>query len=363
LPVQRLFPVPDRRPADMKRLRLVVVTLTMVALAGTGYGWWRHAQRFPSTSDAYVGAHVVRIAPRVAGKVAELSVTDHVHVKKDQLLLSIDPQPYDIAVRQAEANLALARQAHAAAQASVGAARAQVSEHEAEHADALRNNQRMQELLQRQSVAQAQADSARYRLRETEAALEAAHSELQQAVRRLDEDAAGIRVAEAALAEARMHLAHTRIAAPAAGVLGTISVRPGDVVAVGQQLFPLVEDSPIWVDANYKETDLQRITVGQPARVRVDMYPDRTFTGTVESVSPASGVAFSLLPPENATGNWVKVTQRFPVRIRIIDPDPATPLRVGASSAVTIDTTDTAAVADNAVDTRAPADLSVAGSL
>jgi membrane fusion protein (multidrug efflux system) len=333
----------------MKTLRFVAVTLVAAVLGVGAYGWYRHAQRFPSTSDAYIGAHVVRIAPRIAGKIAELPVTDHSHVEKDQLLLALDSQPYEIAVQRAEANVALAEQAQAAAQASVRAARAQVREREAEHDDAWRNSLRMQDLLKRQSVAQAEADAARYRLREAKASLEVARSKLQQAVRKLDEDTAGIRVAEAALAQARMDLSHTRITAPASGVLGAISVRPGDIVAAGQQMFPLVEDSSIWVDANYKETELHCIKPGQPATVSVDMYPDRTFRGTVESLSPASGVAFALLPPENATGNWVKVTQRFPVRVRILDPDPATPLRIGASSVVTIDTTKAAtAVAERA---------------
>jgi membrane fusion protein, multidrug efflux system len=116
-------------------------------------------------------------------------------------------------------------------------------------------------------------------------------------------------------------------------------VRQGDVVAKDQALFPLVEDKSFWVDANFKETDLTRIRAGQSAVIQLDMYPGLTLHGVVGSISPASGTAFSLLPPENATGNWVKVTQRFPVKVLITDQDPARPLRIGASAEVTVDTT------------------------
>ena len=333
----------------MKTLRWVIAIIVFSSLIAGGYVWWRHLQRYPATSDAYIGAHVVRIAPRIGGKVTELTVTDHAQVAKGQLLLLIDPEPYDIAVRRAEANVALADQGQAGAQAAVDAARAEVREREAGYEDALRNNQRMQELLKHKSVAQAQADNTRYKLREATAALDDARSGLQQAVRALGEAGARVRVAGAALSEARLDLSYTRVTAPVSGVLGTLDVRPGDVVTAGQQLFPLVDKSTIWVDANYKETDLNRIRTGQSATISVDMYPGKLFHGHVESVSPASSVAFSLLPPENATGNWVKVTQRFPVRIHIDNPDPATPLRMGASSTVTIDTTGSGGAGDKSV--------------
>jgi membrane fusion protein (multidrug efflux system) len=147
---------------------------------------------------------------------------------------------------------------------------------------------------------------------------------------------APIKAAEAALAQARLDLQHTRVEAPADGVVGELSLRPGGFVNIGTPLFALVETAEVWVDANFKETDLPRIRPGQAAEVRIDLLPGRTFRGRVESLSPASGTAFALLPPENATGNWVKVTQRFPVRVRIMNPIPG--LRVGASSEVTIDT-------------------------
>jgi membrane fusion protein (multidrug efflux system) len=316
--------------------------LAAVAIAAMGvYGFWRHAENYPSTSDAYVTAHVVHIEPQVGGRITVLPVRDHQHVNQGQLLLQIDTRPYQIAVQKAVAELALAQQQKLAADAGVQAARATVNQRRAQLDDAQRNYARDSRLLVHKAVSAAQTETDRDKLREVDAALKAGEADSSRAIREQAEAEARIRVAQAGLAEARLNLAYTRISAPASGTLGEIPVHPGDVVQPGQQLFPLVEDQAFWVDANYKETDLDRIRPGQRATIAVDMYPDKTFHGVVESVSPASGVAFSLLPPENATGNWVKVTQRFPVRVRVSTDHNNTPLRVGASSSVTIDTTRT----------------------
>lgn len=324
----------------MNRQRKLVIGLIAVVLAATGgYGWWSYLERHPSTSDAYTDANVVRVAAQVSGKILKINVSDHEHVTDGQLMLEIDPQPYQIRVERAQANLELSKQQMAETSAAVETAQARVAETEAKLADARRQHMRMQALLKKQSVSRAQADAARYKLREFEAGLKGANSELQQSRQKQLEAAAAAKLAQAELAQAELDLSHTRIVAPAPGYLGALSVRPGDVIAKGQALFPLVEDQHYWVNANFKETDLQRIKVNQPATVQVDMYPGKTFHGVVESISPASGVSFSLLPPENATGNWVKVTQRFPVRVRIVDAGSDKVLRIGASSVVTIDTT------------------------
>jgi membrane fusion protein (multidrug efflux system) len=150
-----------------------------------------------------------------------------------------------------------------------------------------------------------------------------------------------LRGAAAQLDKATHDRVRTHVTAPAGGWVTNISVRPGNVVQAGTPAFAVVEDGNWWVDANFKETDLGRIKPGQPATIRLDMYPGTTFEGIVESISAGSGASFSVLPPENATGNWVKVTQRFPVRVKITSqPDPDKPLRMGASATVKVDTTD-----------------------
>ena len=135
-----------------------------------------------------------------------------------------------------------------------------------------------------------------------------------------------------------LNLQYTKVTAPSSGQIASLTLRPGQTVTAYQPLFSLVSDKKWWAMANMKETDLSRIRVNQSAIVHVDMYPQHVFTGVVTSVSPGSGASFTLLPPENATGNWVKVTQRFPVRVDIIHPDATFPLRIGASCTVSIDT-------------------------
>lgn len=317
--------------------------LISTAVAGGGlYAYWRYEAIYPSTSDAYATAHVVRIEPQIGGRVVKVSVKNHQKVSQGQMLIAIDDRLYRIAVRRAQAELVLAQQQKLAADATVEASNAMITQRQAQLDNARRRYGRDTRMLARQAVSQAQTDSDYDKLRVAEAALKAGQAVYNRALREKDEAGARIGVAEAARDQARLNLSYTTINAPASGVLGKILVRPGDIVQAGQPLFPLVENRTFWVDANYKETDLARIRPGQPVTIKVDMYRGKTFKGVVESVSPASGAAFSLLPPENATGNWVKVTQRFPVRVRVITRDGDPPLRIGASSSVTIDTTGSA---------------------
>jgi membrane fusion protein (multidrug efflux system) len=150
-----------------------------------------------------------------------------------------------------------------------------------------------------------------------------------------------LRAAAAQLDKATLDRVRTHVLAPGSGWASNVRLRPGTVVQAGTPVFAIIEDGQWWVDANFKETDLGRIKPGQKATIRLDMYPGLKLQGVVESISQGSGATFSVLPPENATGNWVKVTQRFPVRVKITsEPDPDRPIRVGASADVTVDTTE-----------------------
>lgn len=325
----------------MKHVKWIIVALVLAILAVGAYFYRRHTIEYPSTSDAYIQGNVVRIAPRVGGQISQLPVRDHEHVHKGQLLLQLDPKPFRIALDNALANLELARQQLQAAASAVDAARAVVAERRAQWKDAQDNAKRMQRLYRQHTVSGSALDNATTAREGARAAVSQARADLQKAIQ--EQTAAGskasVRVAQVAVEKARLELSYTRIVAPVSGVLGQISVRPADVVTEGQALFPLVEDNSFWVSANFKETALNRIRPGQPARISLDMYPGVTYLGKVGSVSPASGVAFSLLPPENATGNWVKITQRFPVRVDIQGKHPGHPLRIGATANVTVDTT------------------------
>jgi membrane fusion protein (multidrug efflux system) len=323
------------------KLRNTAIVLLLAAAAGiAAWRYYDYAASHPSTEDAYLGMHLVRIAPQVSGPVKELAVRTNQAVKAGQLLLVIDPAPFELAVQQAEARLQQAKDALTAAGARVVAAQARVAAAQATFREAQRHRARIRDLVAKGSASQDQGDVAEQAYMDARDHLAAAKAELAaaEAQRGAAGDAnAAVKAAQATLGQAQLDLEHTRISAPAAGTIGELDLRPGSFVAAGRDLFALVETDEVWVDANFKETDLPGICPGQPARVTVDLLPGRTFAAEVESLSPASGSAFSLLPPENATGNWVKVTQRFPVRVRILDPVPG--LRVGASAEVRVDAT------------------------
>jgi membrane fusion protein, multidrug efflux system len=326
----------------MKRIiRYAVIAAIAIVLVVGGAWYWYDSKYYPSTSDAYVGAHTVRIAPQISGRVVDVAVHDHQHVDKGQLLYRIDPTTYQLKVDQAKAQLSLAKQQVAQLQASVTAAKAQVEQARVQLANATSKAKRQQRLVSRgytdaQTAQDAQAAeaAARAALGVSEARLAEARAQLGQT----GDSNHQVQLAKATLGMADTDLSHTQVAASCNGQLSGFKLRPGDYVDQGQPNFVLVCDTHWWVDANFKETDLARIKPGETASVTVDTYGSHSFRGRVISINPASGTAFSLLPPENATGNWVKVTQRVPVRIEILNPSPKYPLRVGTSAEVSIDT-------------------------
>lgn len=329
-------------PARIARWKIVAAAMLLTAAAAGGWMYQRHAALYPSTDDAYVGAHVVQIAPLVSGRIQAVDVHDFQRVAAGDVLVRIDPRPLQAAHDGAQARLALARQQAAALDAAVAAARASQREAEASLADTERQTARVLTLATKGDASQAERDDATARLKTAQAALAAAKANVTAAEQQLGatgEANANVKAATAAVDSAALDLEHTTIRAPAAGIVGEVDVRPGAVVSAGLALFPLVDGSEWWVDANFKETDLAKIEPGQPAAVTLDLYPDRTISGTVVALSPASGASFSLLPPQNATGNWVKVTQRFPVRVALHIGDASPPLRIGATASVSIDTT------------------------
>ncbi|MEZ5840469.1 MAG: HlyD family secretion protein [Hyphomicrobiales bacterium] len=336
---------PAKAPVDKASKRKLVILAFALVLAGAfAYVWWHYQERYPSTEDAYLEANIVRVGSRVGGRVLAVEIEDHQRVSRGDVLFRIDPAPYEAAVRQAEATLAQALQAAGASGAEVDAARAGIEKARAGLVNAERAHDRTAKLRKTGDVAEAALDKSRSELDQARAAVAAAEADLVRAEAALGEggnENAGARAAAAALDRARLDLADTTVLAPADGWVAEVDIRPGRTIAAGASLFALVEDGEWWVDANFKETDLGRIRPGQPATIEIDIYPDLTISGTVESIGPGSGAVFSMLPPENATGNWVKVTQRFTVRVRIDQPPSETDhqLRVGASSIVRVDTT------------------------
>jgi membrane fusion protein (multidrug efflux system) len=337
-------------------LRIVFLIFAAWLIWYTAGHWdrWTGAARFETTDDAFVAGDVTPLSARVSGNITQMPVNDFQTVKKGDLLAVIDPSDYQAQLELAQANLAAAEAALANLENQRNIQEALVREAEstidATEADVLRyqlEDKRQHDLLRtgiagtQQLVEQADANAkktiAQRRLNDAQldqqkAALAAIDIQEKQ-VR------AQIKATEAQVALASDNLGYTRILSPADGLVGQRQVRLGQFVNVGSQVIAVVPLPNIWVTANYKETQMTNIRLGQPARVAVDAFPDLTLTGRVDSWSPGTGSTFALLPPDNATGNFTKVVQRVPVKI-VLDKNESlgTLVRPGMSVEATIDT-------------------------
>ncbi|HFQ5108494.1 TPA: HlyD family secretion protein [Vibrio vulnificus] len=318
-------------------------TLFLAACAiafGAMYLSWQYSDSHPSTEDAYVRAKILSVAPQVQGQVVAAEAKDFQTVNKGDLLLKIDARPYLLAVKQAKAAYQLAVQQHDVADKQVTEAVAGLDAARSNLTEAQLEYKRIDSLVTRKLASAQDLDTAKNKLANAQASLEQARASVEKAIANRGEEgaeAAVVQQAAAQLAQAELNLSYTDITSPVDGIAGEINTHVGSVVAVGQTLFPVIIKDSYWVRANFKETDLTHIKPGMEAEVVIDMYPDRVWKATVEELSPASGTSFSLMPPENATGNWVKIKQRFPVRLALDVPKDAPQLRVGASTEVTVD--------------------------
>ncbi len=306
-------------------------------LLGAFVGWEYLHRGDEVTDDAQVEADVVALAARVGGPVAELLVKDDAPVKAGQPILRLDPADYELRVRQAEAELATARAQGQAADAQVGAARATVTRGEAEAEKALSDLRRADELKKGEAIAASQYDATRVSSETARAGAGANRAQHAAALANAELAHAREKSAEAALALAKLQLGYTEVRAPADGVVSRLGARVGQIVAPGQVLGQLVPDRT-YVVANFKETQTGAIRPGQKVEVEVDAYSGRTIEGRVESISGGTGARFALLPPDNASGNFVKVVERVPVRIAWVSPPPDLSLRAGLSAVVTVHT-------------------------
>jgi membrane fusion protein (multidrug efflux system) len=308
--------------------------------------YWRHTEIYPSTDNAYTGADVVRVAPQINGVVIRVYVQDDDKIAASDPLFDLDPTLYDAALRNARAQFDAAASAAGTAADALKAAADKLESKRAALEDAIG---KFRQAKDAQKPGEPPSDQLTAALKAWHDALQAFNdaegefAKAQDAKLTVTTPTVQLRSAAAGLDKATHDRVQTHVTAPAGGWVTTASLRPGAIVQAGTPAFAIVEDGDWWVDANFKETDLGRIKPGQKASIRLDMYPGLTLDGVVESISVGSGATFSVLPPENATGNWVKVTQRFPIRIKITSaPSPDKPLRLGSSATVTIDTTESA---------------------
>lgn len=336
-----------------RAVRVLVLTGVLTALIG-GSGWfWMSRQGHEHTDNAYIHGDLTVISPKISGHVVELAVEDNQPVRAGQILLRIDARDFQVKVEESEAVLLGAEAAITGTDKRIAAQKTAVEEAEA----GLRTWQAELDLAQREqgrtvSLVREEAAS-RQRLDTTQATLSKARAGLDQARAKVESARAQIAVLEAdrlrqqaAVSEARarldaakINLANTDVTSPVDGVVGNRAVQLGQFVATGSHLLSVVPLDTVWVEANFKETQIGAMRPGQPVTVTVDAYPDLPLHGTVSSFSPASGAQFSLLPPENATGNFTKVVQRIPVRISLPGDNPLRgQLRPGLSVVVDVQT-------------------------
>ena len=324
--------------------RKVGLVLLILILAGvvTGAWLWYKSKVELATDDAFIAGDIHLISARVPGHVNAVAVKDNQKVAAGELLVTLDDAPYRAKLAKAEAALAVARNRVGGDAATVAAARAALGQVRAQAEQADLDLKRGEALYQRQVIPKERLD----RLRTAAAVARQAMAQARQNLRRAEAElgVAGNDGQEARAAEkaaevqtAQLNLAYTRITAPVAGYVTRKSVEVGNNIQAGQPLLALVQLETPWIVANYKESQLTHLEPGQKVEFTVDAYPGRTFSGQVDSIMAGTGAAFSLLPPENATGNYVKVVQRMPVKI-VIDPvsDPEHLLRVGMSVVPTV---------------------------
>lgn len=315
------------KPFFMKPLHLLVLLCVIVAVV-VGVGWyWVVSQQYVATENAFIEGNLIRLAPQVSGPVATVAVEENAHVEKGDLLVRLDPADYKVALKQTTTRLAAAKaqleQAKArlsVAHTGVSQAKAQVAVAEARAANAVGDWKRFENVDSR-AISQQKVDSAQHRVEQTRAALEAARQGVESAKAKVKAAQAGIAAGEAAIEQAKagieqakLRLSYTKITAPVSGQVAELGVDAGEYVRPGQALLTIVQDK-VWVKANFKETQITDMRVGQQVEIEIDAYPNHTFKGHVTGIQHATGAEFALLPTQNATGNFIKIVQRVPVKI------------------------------------------------
>ncbi|WP_315918343.1 HlyD family secretion protein [Mesorhizobium sp. SP-1A] len=351
-PAEALQPPAKRKRSARSFLLPVIAAVLLGAGAWYGYGYWTEGRFMISTDDAYVQADMAFVSPKISGYIAEVKAGENQHVKAGDPLFVVDDGDYKIAVAQAEAQIATLSRTLDRIDAQTTAARAALRQADAQKAsaqavadNAARTRDRAAQLLKTHVATQAQLDDASAAADQANAALAGADAQIAAAQANIGvleaqkaESASTLDSLKLAKDKAERDLSFTVMRAPYDGVVGNRSVEQGDLVSPGQKLAVVVPMDKLYITANFKETQLARMVPGEKVKIWVDAIGGESFEGTVSSLSPASGAVFSLLPPENATGNFTKVVQRVPVRIDVpADVLKSGKLRAGLSVVVDVD--------------------------
>ncbi len=341
--------VPGRRPSAERRRRLIRMLLLVVLpaiIVLLGVGFYLSGGRYVATDNAYIGAQKVLITPDISGKVQRVLVREGQHVGLDDPLFEIDPIPFQLNLKQAQSKLDTAKTQFASLKSNYSSLSRLVELGQNTVDLRRRDVERKSSLAANRAGTQVDLDNAKAALLLAELQLELGKQQLSSTLNQLlgdpnltVEQFPAYLQAKAAYDQARRDLDHTVLKSPISGTATQVdSIQLGRFVTAGMPVFSVIDASAPWIDANPKETDITYLRLGQKVDIEVDSFPDQAFHGTVSSVSPGTGAQFAILPPQNASGNWVKVVQRVPVRIAFDPGQDLSLLRAGMSVNVAIDT-------------------------
>lgn len=334
---------PAKSPMNSSNARKIAgrifLSILLLALAYYGWGFYKDSLTYEVTDNAYLGANVIQVSPRISGQILHLAVVNNQSVKQGDLLFTLDDEPYRVAIGQFQAKLDQSTQNAAVSISGISLAKSLLDEKKLQLDNAKRTARRQEELSRRNFMSVQALDNAKTAVALAETEVRQAQAALLQANQRVKfsgNQNPAVQESIADLEQAQLNLKYTKVYSPVDGNIANLTARPGAYVQAGQPLFALIDDRSWWVDANFKETQLEGIVAGKSAKIRLDRCPKIEFTGVVESIAGGTGASFSLLPPQNANGNWVKVTQRIPVRIRLTQKNPACQFIIGTSAQVKV---------------------------
>jgi len=339
-------PLPVRRGAPLRALfKFVLLLLGPLAIALVGGYFYATSGRAATTENAYVKTAVILVSAEVSGRVAAVAVRENQRIEAGAMLFRLDDEPFRLALKRAEARLAGVGQEIEAYRATWRRQRAELRLAQDDVAYLERETERQRRLRDKRVLSEAKFDEVRHRLGTARRRIAAIRETIALALTKLGGDPQlpasrhpHYRQVLVERDQARMALDDAEVRAPIAGIVSNLELQAGEYVKAGAALFGLVAPAPLWIEVNLKETELTHVRPGRPARVRFDAYPEREWPARVASLGAATGAEFALLPPQNATGNWVKVVQRLPLRLSLEAQPRETPLRAGMSVEVSIDT-------------------------
>ncbi len=326
-------------------IRVVLLGVVPIAALVTAAHYWVASGRYVTTDNAYVKANLIAISAEISGRVVRVSAAENTSVKAGQTLFTIDPEPFRIELTRATAELDKVRNLVIALRADYRQAEMELKQARADTGYFGRVQRRFSALAGRGHASKAKLDEADRNLATSRQRAGALKQKTLRILARLGggiigpiEDHPEFLEARARRDEAELNLRRTTVRAPVDGFIGRLKLQAGEYVKAGEAMLPLIESGANWIEANLKETQLTHVRIGQSARIVLDAFPDHAWTATVKSISPSTGAELSILPPQNASGNWVKVVQRIPVRLEIGVVHPSITLRAGMTAGVSIDT-------------------------